>query len=83
MHDVDVTQSIDQLVKHTLPTLKKLKDAGLARYIGITAYNLGVLKKVVRLSTPGTIDVVMSYARCNLINQGARFSIDIVITKCI
>ena len=72
MHDIEFTQSIDQLVKHTLPTLKKLKEAGLARYIGITGYNLGVLKKVVRLSPPGTIDTVLSYARCNLINQGRQ-----------
>merc|ERR1712109_199791 len=69
VHDIEFSQSIDQIVKHTLPTLMKLKKAGLARYIGITGYNLGVLKKIVRLSPPGTIDTVLSYGRYNIINQ--------------
>lgn len=70
IHDIEFAQSLDQIVKYTLPALKRLKDQGLARFIGITSYNLGVLKKVVKLSAPGTIDTVLSYARCNLINQG-------------
>ena len=70
VHDIEFSASIEQIVRHTLPTLMRLKKEGLVRYIGITGYNLGVLKKVVRLSTPGTIDTVLSYARCNLINQG-------------
>lgn len=69
VHDIEFSASIEQIVRHTLPTLMRLKKEGLVRYIGITGYNLGVLKKVVRLSTPGTIDTVLSYARCNLINQ--------------
>merc|ERR1712156_190355 len=69
VHDIEFSQSIDQIVKHTLPTLMKLKKAGLARYIGVTGYNLGVLKKVVQLSEPGTIDTILSYGRCNIMNQ--------------
>lgn len=76
VHDVDLTESIDQIVNHTLPALKRLKDQGLARYIGITGYNLGVLKKIARLSAPGTIDTILSYARCNLLNQGAFLESD-------
>merc|ERR1712051_883680 len=45
VHDIEFSQSIDQIVQHTLPALKKLKEQGLARYIGITSYNLGVLNK--------------------------------------
>ena len=37
MHDIEFSQSIDQIVQHTLPALKKLKEQGLARYIGITS----------------------------------------------
>lgn len=70
VHDIEFAGSLDQIISYTLPALKRLKDEGLARAIGITGYNLGVLKKVVRLSAPGTIDTVLSYARCNLINQG-------------
>ena len=36
----------------------------------IAGYNLGVLKKVVQLSAPGTIDTILSYGRCNIMNQG-------------
>ena len=49
-----------------------LKKSGLTRYIGITGYCHGVLKKIVRLSPPGTIDTVLIYGRCNLINQGKK-----------
>jgi len=69
VHDIEFSQSIDQIVQHTLPALKKLKEQGLARYIGITSYNLGVLKKVVQLSAPGTIDTILNYGRCNIMNQ--------------
>jgi L-galactose dehydrogenase len=67
---VELTSSLHQIVKHTLPTLKKFKDQGLARYIGITGYNLGVLKKIIRMCEPGTIDTILIYGRCNLLNQG-------------
>ena len=36
----------------------------------IAGYNLGVLKKVVQLSAPGTIDTILNYGRCNIMNQG-------------
>ena len=70
VHDCEFSGSIDQIVKKVLPTLLEFKKEGKARYIGITSYNLGVLKKIVQLSAPGTIDTVLTYGRCNLVNQG-------------
>ena len=55
VHDVDMTQSIDQIVNKTLPTLQGFKKAGLARYIGITGYCRGVIKKIVKLAPAGSI----------------------------
>ena len=55
IHDVDLAQSLDQIVYKTLPALQEFKKAGLARYIGITGYCKDVLKKIVRLSPPGSI----------------------------
>ena len=70
VHDCEFSGSIDQIVKKVLPTLLEFKKEGKARYIGITSYNLGVLKKIVKLADPGTIDTVLTYGRCNLVNQG-------------
>lgn len=70
IHDVEFCASLDQIVNHTLPTLKKFKDQGKARYIGITGYDLSVLAKIVEKAEPGTIDTVLSYCRMNLTNQG-------------
>ena len=73
VHDCEFSGSIDQIVKKVLPTLLEFKKEGKARYIGITSYNLGVLKKIVQLSAPGTIDTVLTYGRCNLVNQGTTY----------
>lgn len=76
VHDVEFSRSIDQIVKFTLPALKRLKEQGLCRYIGITGYNLGILKKIVRQTGPGTIDTILSYSRCNLLNQDLLDDLD-------
>ena len=40
------------------------------KYIGITGYNLRVLKAIVEKTPEGSIDVVLSYCRLTLFNQG-------------
>ena len=40
------------------------------RYIGITGYDIGVLKRIVSMLPPNTIDTVLSYCRYNLLNKG-------------
>ena len=79
VHDVEFSQSIDQIVNKVLPTLQGFKKAGKVRYIGITGYNLGVLKNIVKRSPPGTIDTVLSYGRCNMIDQGTFKNFDTIV----
>ena len=74
IHDVEFCGSVDQLVKHTLPTLQKLKNEGKAKYIGITGYTPKILKKVIERAPPGSVDVILSYCRMNLLNQGSVHS---------
>lgn len=55
----------------TLPTLAGLKAAGRCRYVGITGYNLGALRRVVEMAPPGAVDTVLSYCRLTLFNKGS------------
>ena len=73
IHDVEFCQSIDQLVNHTLPALAKLKLEGKARFVGITGYSPKILKKIVERAPEGSVDVILSYCRMNLINQGIQY----------
>ncbi len=59
-----------QIVEHTLPALKRLKSAGKVRYVGVNGYNVGVLKQIVRMVPPGSIDTVLSYCRFTIFNTG-------------
>ncbi|KAK4291566.1 hypothetical protein Pmani_035626 [Petrolisthes manimaculis] len=43
-------RSVDIIVKETLPALLKVVQEGRARYIGITGYNVSLLKEVVEKS---------------------------------
>jgi len=69
IHDVEFCASVDQLVNHTLPTLQKFKREGKAKYIGITGYTPKILKKIIERAPPGSVDVILSYCRMNLLNQ--------------
>lgn len=69
VHDVEFCLSLEQLVKHTLPALQELKKQGKVRYIGVTAYNLGTLQRLVDLLPEGSVDTVLSYCRCTLFDR--------------
>ncbi|WAQ94830.1 GALDH-like protein [Mya arenaria] len=40
VHDMEFAPSLDLIINETLPALQKVKDAGKARFIGITGYPL-------------------------------------------
>ncbi|GAB6020017.1 hypothetical protein CHUAL_002767 [Chamberlinius hualienensis] len=65
VHDLEFAPNLDIILNETLPTLLSIKNAGLARYIGITGYPLQTLKTVVERSRVD-IDTVLSYCRCCL-----------------
>jgi L-galactose dehydrogenase len=62
-HDIEFGDR-EQIVNETLPAMRKLKEQGKARLIGITGFPLKMLADV---AVRGGADVVMSYCRYNLL----------------
>ncbi|KAF8404781.1 hypothetical protein HHK36_009670 [Tetracentron sinense] len=59
-HDIEFG-SLDQIVNETIPALKKLKESGKVRFIGITGLPLGIFTYVLDRVPPGSVDVILSY----------------------
>lgn len=68
IHDIEFAPSVDYVIKNTLPVVINARDRGLVKYIGITGYPVSVLKEFVEKS-PVKIDMVLSYARLNLLDD--------------
>lgn len=64
VHDVEFGD-FSQIVSETLPAMRKIQEAGKARYIGITGYPPGFLQKIAR-QVP--VDTILSYCHYNLLN---------------
>lgn len=62
IHDMEFAPNLDVVINETLPALQKIKDAGKAKFIGITGYPLENFKTVIERSTI-KIDVVLTYCR--------------------
>lgn len=62
-HDIEFADR-EQIVNETLPAMRKLKEQGKVRLIGVTGFPLKMLADV---SVRGGADVVMSYCRYNLL----------------
>jgi len=65
VQDVDFVENKSILYDETLPALQKLKAEGKLRFIGITGYDLEIIKQVIVDSTI-KIDVVLSPCHCTL-----------------
>ena len=61
--------SLEQIVKFTLPALLQLKAEGKVRYIGLTGYSLETLQRLISLLPPDTVNTVLTYCRCTLVDQ--------------
>lgn len=62
VHDVEFGD-VHQIVNETLPALRQLKQAGKARYIGISGYSLETLATI---AESAALDSILSYCRFNL-----------------
>lgn len=63
VHDVEFG-NIQQIIDETVPALRKLKEQGKVRYIGVTGYPLAALMRIAQ-NVP--VDTVLSYCRYNLL----------------
>ncbi|XP_055352666.1 uncharacterized protein LOC129598671 [Paramacrobiotus metropolitanus] len=68
VHDLEFAPNVDVILNQTLPALERLRQAGKARFIGITGYPTLELLEVVRKSTI-RIDTVLSYCRYGFYNN--------------
>ena len=62
VHDIEFG-SLDQVVEETLPALRKLREAGKVRFIGITGYPLKSFRNVLDRAE---VDTILSYCRYSL-----------------
>jgi L-galactose dehydrogenase len=61
-HDIEFAD-LDQVMNETIPAMLDVQRQGKARFIGVTGYQLGALRKVAEATE---IDTVLSYCRYNL-----------------
>jgi L-galactose dehydrogenase len=64
-HDIEFADH-DQIVNETLPTLDRLKQKGLARFIGITGLPLRVFPSILDQARPGIVDTILSFCHYEL-----------------
>ncbi|XP_070566923.1 uncharacterized protein [Ptychodera flava] len=65
VHDMEFAPSLDTIVNETLPALQKVKEAGKARFIGITGYPMENFRNVIEKSTV-KIDTILTYCHCSM-----------------
>lgn len=56
IHDVEFADNLDIVVNETLPAVEQARAEGKAKFIGVSAYPLNVLKEVISMA-PGRFDV--------------------------
>jgi L-galactose dehydrogenase len=61
-HDIEFG-SLNQVVEETIPALRKVREQGKARFIGITGYPLKIFREVLSRTE---VDTVLSYCRYSL-----------------
>jgi L-galactose dehydrogenase len=64
-HDIEFATDYEYVFNETANVLHKLKKEGKVRFIGMSCYPLGLLKQAIERCN---LDVVISYAHCNLWN---------------
>jgi L-galactose dehydrogenase len=64
-HDIEFAADYDYVFHETYAVLQQLKKEGKVRFIGMSCYPLGLLKRAIERCD---LDAVISYAHCNLFN---------------
>ncbi len=64
-HDIEFATDYEYVFNETYAVLQQLKKEGKTRFIGMSCYPLGLLKQAIERCN---LDVVISYAHCNLWN---------------
>ena len=64
-HDIEYV-SQNQIVEETLPALRKIVQAGKARFVGITGLPLEIFPQIINRVEPGIVDTVISYCHYTL-----------------
>jgi L-galactose dehydrogenase len=64
-HDIEFGDK-EQIVNETIPAMRRLKQQGKVRFVGITGYPLHVLKDVAEAAE---VDTILSYCRYNLMDS--------------
>ncbi len=77
-HDIEFAD-LNQIVNETLPALEKVRDAGKARFIGITGLPLNVFREV--LGRNGAVDTILSYCRYTLFDQSLETLLPSLLAK--
>uniref|UniRef100_A0A061RW14 L-galactose dehydrogenase n=1 Tax=Tetraselmis sp. GSL018 TaxID=582737 RepID=A0A061RW14_9CHLO len=67
-HDIEFGD-LDQIISETLPALQKVKEKGLAKFVGITGLPLKIFRYIIDRVPPGTVDVVLSYCHYTLVDR--------------
>src|SRR6185436_13300400 len=71
-HDIEFVE-MQQIVDETLPALRKIRDQGKVRFIGVSGYPMKIFKFVLDQTD---LDVVLSYNQYNL--QNTRFADELI-----
>lgn len=64
-HDIEFADH-DQILNETLPALRRLKEQGVVRHIGITGLPLGVFRSILDRAEPGMVDTILSFCHYEL-----------------
>lgn len=71
IHDIEFPETFDVVLNECLPELEKLRDEGKVRFIGVSAYPMEPLKRIIQ-QVPGRFNVVLCYSRYTLLDQSLK-----------
>jgi hypothetical protein len=86
VHDCEFADNIEVILNETLPTLDSLRQIGKVKYIGITGYNIDILKFVLSFSS----NIFKEFSRLTNFNNSlireivekSHIKIDTVLSYC-